>query len=61
MTEAQLATLTDRERATLEALMAMRNQYRAHGHHIAAHAMGVAIWLAWQVLARTPEKGGNTP
>ncbi len=43
--------LTAREREVLLALLAWRDRYMATGHWVAARTMGVAIWLAWQVLA----------
>jgi hypothetical protein len=52
MTEAQLATLTEREREALEALIDKRNVYRAQGNRVAASAIGVALWLCWQVFRK---------
>jgi hypothetical protein len=47
-----LAELTPREQDALCALIDKRAVYLATGHGIAARALGVAIWLVWQVFAR---------
>jgi hypothetical protein len=52
MTEAQLATLTEREAAALRALIDKRNVYRAQGQRVAASTIGVALWLCWQVFRK---------
>jgi hypothetical protein len=52
MTEAQLATLTEREATALRALIDKRNVYRAQGSRMAASTMGVAIWLVWQCFKK---------
>jgi predicted negative regulator of RcsB-dependent stress response len=54
-TEKDLATLTDREKAALLALIDKRNVYKKNGHGIAANIMGVAIWLVWQVWSHAPK------
>jgi hypothetical protein len=51
-TEKDLATLTEREKAALQALITKRLIYKTTGHGIAANAMGAAIWLVWQVWKR---------
>jgi hypothetical protein len=52
MTEAQLATLTEREATALRALIDKRDVYRAQGSRMAASTMGVAIWLVWQCFKK---------
>jgi hypothetical protein len=52
VTEAQLATLTEREAAALRALIDKRNVYRSQGQRFAASTMGIAIWLCWQVFRK---------
>ena len=50
--EQKWAKLTNREAAALQVLIDKRAEYRATGHGMAARALGVAIWLVWQALAR---------
>jgi uroporphyrinogen-III decarboxylase len=42
--------LTEREKKALQALIDKRKVYLASGHGIAGKALGVAIWLVWQVF-----------
>jgi hypothetical protein len=57
MTEAQLATLTEREAAALRALIDKRNVYRAQGHGFAAKVIGVAIFIVWQCFRKVEVAG----
>jgi hypothetical protein len=61
MTEAQLATLTEREAAALRALIDKRAVYRAQGHGVAARTMGVAIWLVWQCFHKINDDKTSEP
>jgi hypothetical protein len=47
--------LTEREQLMLKALMAQREVYKAGGHHVAARAVGVALWIIWQIAIRMHE------
>lgn len=42
--------LTDREKRALLVLIDKREIYKANRNGVAARAMGVAIWLIWQVF-----------
>jgi hypothetical protein len=61
MTEAQLATLTDREASALRALIDKRNVYRAQGHGVAARVMGVAIFIVWQCFHKVHDDNPVEP
>lgn len=54
-----LEQLTERERALLQALVDKRNVYLAKGNPVGAKFIGVAIWIAWQVLRLDIVKHGN--
>jgi hypothetical protein len=48
--------LTEREQLVMQTLMAQRDVYKSNGHPVAAHAVGVALWLVWQVFLRIDEE-----
>lgn len=47
--------LTEREATALQALIVKRDIYLSQGRAREAHAVGVALWLAWQVFRDSPE------
>jgi hypothetical protein len=50
MTAEDITGLSMREQQALKALMDKREVYRTTGHFFAAHVMGVAVSLVWQVF-----------